>query len=353
MTAPDRRSKAYDYSDVGSAAPITRREAMRRINRSIDYLDSRIAEPLNLDTLAAQAHFSRNHFMRVFAQLTGETPVEHLRRIRLERAAVLLNVKPNASILEIALDVGFRSAAVFARAFSAHFGRSASAWRRGGFWRRCGMFACWRPLPCNECETPVGTHAVFERARENITQIRWEDSQSPPSGIEEIRLETWPTQHIAYMRGIGPFQANVAGLRSHLRKWALVNHLWKPETRTYFAFLDMPGFTAPRHYRYDAGIFVPENFVPDRYVNAREVLGGRFAVAHCRIRVPEMVTVNRYLWNDWLPARGLRPIGRPSCNISRVGDNPHVMEYPPQHAVIMKICVPVVAIDTAEAPTER
>src|SRR5437667_8976014 len=38
----------------------------------------------------------------------------------------------DASVLEIALDHGFASAATFARAFRTHFGMSATRWRAGG-----------------------------------------------------------------------------------------------------------------------------------------------------------------------------------------------------------------------------
>ena len=42
----------------------------------------------------------------------------------------VIDVAP--TILEVALDHGFSSAATFARAFRAHFGMSATEWRRGG-----------------------------------------------------------------------------------------------------------------------------------------------------------------------------------------------------------------------------
>ncbi|PYN73430.1 MAG: hypothetical protein DMD97_20085 [Candidatus Rokuibacteriota bacterium] len=54
-----------------------------------------------------------------------------VQRLRLERAANALRYHGDRSILAVALDHGFSSAATFARAFKAHFGMSATDWRRG------------------------------------------------------------------------------------------------------------------------------------------------------------------------------------------------------------------------------
>jgi len=88
-----------------------------RINRVIDHIDAHLAEPLDLPTLAAVAHFSPWHFHRVFQAVTGETLADRVRRRRLEVAAAKLLASPPATALAIALDVGFGSAEVFTRGF--------------------------------------------------------------------------------------------------------------------------------------------------------------------------------------------------------------------------------------------
>src|SRR5438105_9024753 len=103
-----------------------------RINRVIDHIDAHLAEPLDLQALAAVAHFSPWHFHRVFQAVTGETLADRVRRRRLEVAAAKLLASPPATALAIALDVGFGSAEVFTRAFKAHFGVTPSDWRHGG-----------------------------------------------------------------------------------------------------------------------------------------------------------------------------------------------------------------------------
>src|SRR5262245_31893321 len=124
--------------ETGAVRDAGRPEYDRRVNRVIDHVRRHLAEPLTLVDLARVAAFSPFHFDRVFKAVTGETLFGFIQRVRLERAAAALLSRHDASVLEVALDHGFASAATFARAFRARFGMSASAWRSGGSarWRR-------------------------------------------------------------------------------------------------------------------------------------------------------------------------------------------------------------------------
>ena len=108
-------------------------EYRARINRVIDYIEANIDRDLSLSELAEVAHFSPFHFHRIFRAMVGETLNGFIQRIRLEKAAMKLALNPRESITEIALDCGFSSPSVFARAFRETFGMSASQWRSGGY----------------------------------------------------------------------------------------------------------------------------------------------------------------------------------------------------------------------------
>jgi AraC family transcriptional regulator len=73
-------------------------------------------DELSLPELAGVANFSACHFHRVFRALTGEGVAEHVRRLRLERAAARLR-NTSTSILEIALESGYQAHESFTRAF--------------------------------------------------------------------------------------------------------------------------------------------------------------------------------------------------------------------------------------------
>ena len=107
-------------------------EYEKRVNRVVNFIRDHLADELSLAGLARVAAFSPFHFHRVFAAIIGETLFAFIQRVRVERAAGALRSHPDESVLAVALDHGFTSAAAFARAFRAHFGMSATEWRAGG-----------------------------------------------------------------------------------------------------------------------------------------------------------------------------------------------------------------------------
>jgi iron complex transport system substrate-binding protein len=81
------------------------------------------AQAMCLTELAALAGIHPSHLCREFKKHVGCSPVEHLKRLRIHRAAVLLK-KSEESIKEIALSVGFKRAEAFSKAFKRAMGCS-------------------------------------------------------------------------------------------------------------------------------------------------------------------------------------------------------------------------------------
>ncbi|QLG88843.1 helix-turn-helix transcriptional regulator [Chitinibacter bivalviorum] len=105
----------------------------RRIHSLINRLEMRLAEPIRLDELARQACYSVHHFDRVFGDHVGQTPMDYLRRRRLQRACMRVRYEKTA-ITQIAHATGFSSDSAFAKTFKQYFGYSARDWRQGA-WR--------------------------------------------------------------------------------------------------------------------------------------------------------------------------------------------------------------------------
>lgn len=82
-----------------------------------------------VEAMARAACFSRRQFYRLMAQVLGETPGTHQRRLRLDRGAWLL-LTSRATVLEIALETGFENHETFTRAFRARFGVTPTAFRK-------------------------------------------------------------------------------------------------------------------------------------------------------------------------------------------------------------------------------
>jgi transcriptional regulator GlxA family with amidase domain len=101
----------------------------RHLLRARDLVDSRYAEPLDLEALARAAHVSPRHFSRSFRETFGETPHQYLLTRRIERARYLLRTT-DMRVVEVCLDVGWGSVGSFTSTFRRHVGLSPTEYRR-------------------------------------------------------------------------------------------------------------------------------------------------------------------------------------------------------------------------------
>ncbi|KOG91798.1 AraC family transcriptional regulator [Streptomyces varsoviensis] len=99
------------------------------VRRAIAVMRERLADPLTLADIAAEAHLSVYHFVRVFREDTGETPHRFLTRLRIERARRLLDTT-GLTIERIAERCGFAGPGGLSSAFLAHVGVRPSVYRQ-------------------------------------------------------------------------------------------------------------------------------------------------------------------------------------------------------------------------------
>jgi DNA-binding response OmpR family regulator len=85
-------------------------------------------EGFGVAQLARAVHQDRSHLYRRVRELTGETPTELIRRLRLERAAALL-AEQAGSVAEVAYATGFTSVSYFCKTFRAAYGATPAVWR--------------------------------------------------------------------------------------------------------------------------------------------------------------------------------------------------------------------------------
>ena len=79
----------------------------------------------NVQSLAEKTAMSYQYVHKKIVALTGEPPVELIRKIRLKRAVELMENK-FGNISEIALETGFNNPAYFSKCFKNQFGLSPS-----------------------------------------------------------------------------------------------------------------------------------------------------------------------------------------------------------------------------------
>jgi AraC family transcriptional regulator len=108
-------------------AAATRRGAV--VDRVVEFLESDLAVPPSMQTLARLAGLHPHHLMRAFRQQRGETIGGYLRRRRLEIADAELR-RVDLPLAEIALRAGFCDQAHFTRAYRRQFGVTPGLRRR-------------------------------------------------------------------------------------------------------------------------------------------------------------------------------------------------------------------------------
>ena len=303
------------------ASGANRLEYEQRVNRVIDHVREHLAEELSLEGLARVAAFSPFHFHRIFRALTGETLSAFIQRLRLERAALALTHHQDQSVLAVALDSGFSSAATFARAFRAHFGMSATEWRAGGAeqWSKRGK-AKGKPGKAPGRARRHGASKPSKEATMNVT------------------VKTLPRYHVAYMRYVGPFGPHgIPDTWMKLQQWVTTHGLAGPDSVKIGIGHDDPKVTAPEKCRYDACVVVPDGFAADRHVNLADLPGGRYAIAAFTGTAHEIGEAWDRLYRTWLPGSGYQPDDRPCLELYR-GD-PMVAGRP--GAFRCELCVPI------------
>lgn len=92
------------------------------IRQSIDTVEQNISNPdFSVEDLSRALHMSRVALYKKLLALTGKSPLDFIKTIRLKRAAQLLE-KSQFTISEIAYEVGFNNPKYFARTFKKEFG---------------------------------------------------------------------------------------------------------------------------------------------------------------------------------------------------------------------------------------
>lgn len=93
------------------------------VNKVRAYIDAHIHEKPELDRFAEACGFSKYHFIRLFKQYLGETPIRYYYRCKVEHSKGRL-IYTGESITSIAISLGFDSQSHYSRTFSKVVGKS-------------------------------------------------------------------------------------------------------------------------------------------------------------------------------------------------------------------------------------
>jgi AraC family transcriptional regulator len=212
------------------------------------YIQKNLDGDLSLKELARKSFFSEYHFHRIFRAVVGEPLKEHIRRLRLERAASNLK-HTNNSIINIAFDAGYQTHEAFTRAFGSLFGCSPSDFRSGD-----GM---------------ISHHQIDSDINKSFVD-NGDDSM-------KVEIKNIEKMHVAFVRHVGSYD-QVGEAWNHLCMYLGKAGYLGSGSQFVGICYDDPDVTASEKIRYDACITVDESFEPQVDIAVQEIGGGEYAV---------------------------------------------------------------------------
>jgi AraC-like DNA-binding protein len=111
---------------------LTRSSANNRhrhwVRQSLEYMDTHYSENISISQIAAEMGVHRTYFSKVFTEEVGVTPLQYLRKLKMDKAKRLL-MESSLTVAEIALSLSYSDTASFTRSFAAFFGYPPSSFR--------------------------------------------------------------------------------------------------------------------------------------------------------------------------------------------------------------------------------
>jgi AraC family transcriptional regulator len=258
-----------------------------RILRVLTYIQEHLDEALDLEELARVACFSSFHFHRIFAAMTGEMIADHVRRLRLERAAMELRSAAK-QVIQVALDAGYEAHEAFTRAFKAAYGVSPAEFRRA-------------TGPIAILAAPSGVHF-----RQGVPLTTFNTNHITTKVMKIVTRKIKPMR-VAYLRHVGPYEDTRQTWIDITARLSADKQIRKSSVFIGIGY-DNPSVTPSAELRYDACITVDEEYEPKKPVDLQTIVGGDYAVAK-NCPVGKIKDAFQYLYGKWLArsSRELQP----------------------------------------------
>ncbi|GAU78330.1 AraC family transcriptional regulator [Fusibacter sp. 3D3] len=137
------------------------------LQKSIEFIDAHISDPLNLDLIADHVGFSKFYLNHMFNIYTGLSIMAYVRKKKLEYA--LDELKTDKRIVDIALDIGYASERAFSRAIYNAYGHSPNYFRKKEVLKTRRLVIYDLNLSANEERILANFPPGFETVTQNLT----------------------------------------------------------------------------------------------------------------------------------------------------------------------------------------
>lgn len=301
-------------------------EYISRINKTFDFIESKLDQPIRLEELAAVAHFSKFHFNRIFHAVVGETPFQFIMRLRLERAASCIRSNKKESISSIAFKCGFSDIAIFSRNFKSHFKTSASAYRQ-----TAPQKSNISQLESNPKQLDDQMVMYFCR---DLQTIKWKTKMEL---IKDAEVKELPKMTVAYIRNMGQYNGDqqlFQNLRSKLFTWAGARGLLGGSDFKFMVlYHDDPNVALSDKLRMSLCITIPADTRVEGEIGKMEIERTKYAVARFELKGTEFSKAWDWVYGEWLPQSGYQPDDKPYFEM--------YTQEPKDGIYTIEFCVPV------------
>ena len=277
--------------------PDTRSFYLQAVQRVVTHLVAHLDESADLRALASLACLSPYHFHRVFRGMVGETPLELLRRLRLERAAYRL-LQTDESVTHIAFAAGYETHEAFTRAFRAAFAESPSTFRRRTNAR--AMLSARSGLHYNH----AGTSPQFI-------------SRDTGGHTMQIEIETLPALRLATVTHLGPYNQIGAAFQKLGSIAGQAGLFGNPDAVMIATYDQDPEGVPVEELRSRAGITLPETAPLPAGTEEQRIAAGTYARYTHIGGFEKLGDVWSRFMGEAIPASGHRVADGPAIEIYR------------------------------------
>lgn len=274
---------------------------VRRFTRVVEYIYAHLDEAPDLNTLADVAALSPWHWHRTWQAVYGESVVNTVKRLRLQRAAADLT-HTDMALEAIWPRAGYGSLAAFTRAFRDAYGMPPAEYRKAGSHTRFGML-----------NAPKGFSPMHDVAIRKL----------PPATLAVI------PHRGSYMEIGKAFEMlfGTLGARNLLRPGLCMKGL----------FYSDPTSVPEADLQSAAGIVIPDaQFPVEAPLQRTELRGGDYAVLRHKGPYSDMKAAYDWLYGEWLVQSGREAADAPV--FEEYLNNPR--EVPPTE-LLTDICLPL------------
>lgn len=250
----------------------TENEYQKAMNRVIDFINENLPNNISLNDIAASAHISAYHFHRIFKAFIGESIGSFVMRLRIEKAAHLLQ-NSNLNLTQIAERTGYASHYALSKAFKKHFGIPPSAFK-------------------------------------NINSYFSQNLSSAQPHLIELNPEIKDLEEtkLLYIRIIAPYGSEIEYDNAWKKLWKYTkeNGLLNRNNDFIGLSFDNPSITRQEKCRFYACVSIENEIKPEAEFGIYKLKAGTYAVFTHKGAYSGLNDLYHSIYRKWLPGSGFR-----------------------------------------------